>query len=73
MKKVVKSTISYFRLLIKHSQKPYEPTPDHILERTLIPICENMNEIYEGGTRNDAWDLVEGFAKQCKRLPLILP
>ena len=45
-----------------------EPSPEHILKRMLIPICESMNEIYEGGTRNDAWDLIEGFTKQCKRL-----
>jgi hypothetical protein len=68
MKKNVKSTISYFKLLIKHSQKPYEPSPEHILKRMLIPICESMNEICDGGTRNDAWDLVEGFAKECRRL-----
>jgi len=68
MKKNVKSTISYFRLLIKHSQKKYEPSPEHILKRMLIPICESLNEISETGTRNDAWDLVEGFTKECKGL-----
>lgn len=68
MKKNVKSTISYFRLLIKHSQKTYEPSPEHILKRMLIPICESLNETLENGTRNDAWDLVEGFTKECKRL-----
>jgi len=68
VKKNVKSTISYFRLLIKHSQKVYEPSPEHILKRMLIPICESLNEILENGTRNDAWDLVEGFTRECKRL-----
>ena len=68
MKKNVKSTISYFKLLIKHSQKPYEPSPEHILKRMLIPICQSINEIRDSGTRNDACDLVEGFAKECMRL-----
>ena len=34
----------------------------------LIPICESMSEIRDSGTRNDAWNLVEGFAKECRRL-----
>ena len=34
----------------------------------LMPICESLNEIFETGTRNDAWDLVEGFTRECKRL-----
>lgn len=28
MKKHVKSTVSFFRLLIEHSQREYEPSPE---------------------------------------------
>ena len=45
MKKNVKSTISFFRLLIEHSQKDYEPSPGHILKRMLMPLCEHFAEI----------------------------
>lgn len=68
MKKIVKSTISYFELLIRHSQKKYEPSPEHILKRMLIPLCGNLDELVKSGTKNDAWELMEGFSKECKRL-----
>lgn len=42
MKKVVKSTISFFRLLIEHSQREYEPSPEHILKRMLNPFWHNF-------------------------------
>lgn len=68
MKKNVKSTISFFRLLIEHSQRPYEPSPEHILKRMLWPLCRGLSEIVENGTKNDAWDVVEGFARECAKL-----
>ena len=67
MKKNVKSTISFFRLLIEHSQKDYEPSPSHILKRMLVPLCEHFAEIAEKGTKNDAWDVIEGFVQECER------
>lgn len=68
MKKNVKATISFFRLLIEHSQKEYEPSPEHILKRMLIPLCRSFRGIVEKGTKNDAWDVIEGFSKECARL-----
>lgn len=65
MKKIVKSTISFYRLLIEHGQKPYEPSPQHILSRMLIPMCNNFDEIIEKGTKNDTWELINGFSKEC--------
>jgi len=51
VKKNVKATISFFRLLIEHSQKEYEPSPEHILKRMLLPLCRNFSEIAKEGTR----------------------
>ncbi len=68
MKKNVKSTISFYRLLIEHSQRPYEPSPEHILKRMLVPLCHGLTEIVENGTKNDAWEVVEGFAQECQKL-----
>jgi len=68
MKKNVKSTISFFRLLIEHSQKEYEPSPEHILKRMLLPLCRHFSEIVENGTKNDAWNTIEGFLGECKKL-----
>jgi hypothetical protein len=70
MKKVVKSTISFVRLLIEHGQGEYEPSPEHILKRMLRPLCRNLSEIAEKGTKNDAWEIMEGFARECKKAAL---
>ncbi len=68
MKKSVKATISFFRLLIEHSQKEYEPSPEHILKRMLLPLCRNFSEITKEGTKNDAWDAIQGFSQECNKL-----
>ncbi|MFQ5812349.1 MAG: hypothetical protein ACE5I2_04040 [Anaerolineae bacterium] len=70
MKKIVKSTISFFRLLIEHSQREYEPSPEHILKRMLKPLCRNFSEVVEKCTKNDAWEIIEGFARECKKAAL---
>ena len=53
---------------MEHSQKGYEPSPEHILQRMLIPLCAHFHNILEFGTKNDAWEIVEGFSQECKRL-----
>ena len=68
MNKIVKSTISFHRLLIEHSLKPYEPTPQHILKRMLLPLCKHFNEIIDKGTKNDTWNVIKGFSKECEIL-----
>jgi hypothetical protein len=60
--------VSFFRLLIEHSQREYEPSPEHVLRRMLVPLCDHVAEIVQAGTKNDAWDVIEGFARECRRL-----
>ena len=67
MKKAVKSAVSFFRLMMEHSQRDYEPSPRHVLKRMLWPLCDNLSEIAERGTKNDAWEVIEGFARECER------
>ncbi|MEW6095430.1 MAG: hypothetical protein AB1567_02730 [bacterium] len=68
MKKEVKKTISFFEVLINHSQKKYEPSTHHILKRMIIPLCKQFSIIINEGTKNDAWEVISGFAQGCKRI-----
>lgn len=68
MKKNVKSTISFFRLLVEHSQREYEPSPQHVLKRMLLPLCRAFSEIVENGTKNDAWEVIQGFSSECRKV-----
>ncbi len=68
MKKIVKSTISFYRLLIEHSLKPYEPSPQHLLKRMLLPLCEQFNILVKHSTKNDAWNIIQGFSTECQTL-----
>jgi len=45
----------------------YEPSPEHI-KRMLLPLCRNFSEIAKEGTKNDAWDAIQGFSQECRRL-----
>jgi hypothetical protein len=67
VKKAAKSSVSLFRLLIQHSERDYEPSPSHILKRMLKPLCRNLAKIVEGGTKNDAWNVIEGFLRECEK------
>jgi len=55
-------------VLADHSLRPYEPSPEHILRRMIIPLCEDVRLIIERGTRNDSWDLLQGVSKECGRI-----
>jgi len=68
VKKNVKSAVSFFRLLVEHSQRPYEPSPEHVLKRMLLPLCDHLTEIVKEGTKNDTWDAIEGFVSECHPL-----
>jgi len=68
VKKIVKSTISFYRLLLEHSLRPYEPSPQHVLKRMLLPLCRNFSILPERGTKNDCWELIQGFADECEAL-----
>jgi len=60
--------MGHFRVLVDHSLKPYEPSPDHILERMIVPLCQDFARIRKKGTKNDAWMLLQGFEIECNRL-----
>ncbi|MFQ6126996.1 MAG: hypothetical protein ACE5R6_20665 [Candidatus Heimdallarchaeota archaeon] len=68
MKRVVARGIGHFRILIDHSIRPYEPSPDHLLERMIIPLCQDFARILKKGTKNDTWMLFQGFEKECARV-----
>lgn len=68
MKNVVKDTIGHFEVLVKHSQRPYEPSPAHVLKRMVYPLCRDFSKLLAEGTRNDAWEAIEGFSKVCRRI-----
>jgi len=51
VKKNVKSAASFFRLLVEHSQRPYEPSPEHVLKRMLLPLCDHLTEIVKEAPR----------------------
>jgi len=68
VKKNVKATVSLFRVLIEHSQKEYEPSPEHVLKRMLLPLCRHFSWIADKGTKNDARDAIQGFSKECRNL-----
>ncbi|MFH1563312.1 MAG: hypothetical protein ABIF11_07865 [Nitrospirota bacterium] len=70
MKKEIKKTISLFEILIKHSQKEYEPSPQHILKRMVVPLCKQFSIIINEGTKNDTWEIIEGFSQECKKISM---
>lgn len=67
MKKVVKDTVGHFEVLVDHSQRAYEPSPTHVLKRLVRPLCRDFERIIDKGTKNDAWDAIEGFLAVCER------
>ena len=54
MKQIVKRTIGHFGVLIDHTLRPYEPSPEHVLERMVYPLCRDMHDVLDRGTKNDA-------------------
>ena len=65
MKKFVKDAIGDFRVLLDHSYRDYEVSPPHILKRIVLPFCEDITKVLEKGTKNDAQQVLEGFAAEC--------
>jgi hypothetical protein len=68
MKPFVKDCIGHFDVLLQHSQRPYEPQPIHILKRMVKPLCQDFQKLLADGTRNDAWEVIEGFSALCQKL-----
>lgn len=67
---VQKDVIGDFRVLLNHSYRPYDVSPSHVLKRIVLPMCEDIAVLLEKGTRNDAWQTLEGFATECRKAAL---
>jgi len=50
MKLMVKRTIGHFRVLIDHCRRRREPSPEHVLERMVNPLCRDFSHILLKGT-----------------------
>lgn len=68
MNRIVKRTLGHFKILIEHSLRPYEPTPQHILKRMIMPICQDVRTMQTKGTKNDSWDFLQGLGEECKAI-----
>ncbi len=66
MNKIVKRALGHFKVLIEHSLRPYEPSPEHILKRMVKPLCQDVSAMQKKGTRNDSWEFLQGLAEACR-------
>lgn len=67
MKPEVKRAIGHFAVLVDHSLRPYEPAPQHVLHRMIRPLCRDVGEVLQHGTKNDAWQILVGIVEDCRR------
>lgn len=63
----MKRAIGHYGALLEHSLKRHEPSPEHILKRLVISLCQDFNYILQEGTKNDAWIALEGFSRECSK------
>lgn len=68
MKQTVKRAIGHFGVLVDHALKPYEPSPEHVLQRMVRPLCQDIHNVLNEGTKNDAWEVLAGFSRECGRI-----
>ncbi len=68
MKNFVKDTVGHFTVLIDHATREYEPSPEHILKRMILPLCHDFATVLRKGTKNDARQVIEGFSRACQDL-----
>jgi len=66
-KPFVKDAAGHFRSLIAHSLREHEPSHEHILERLIRPLCEDISRILDEGTAADAKEAAELVTKECER------
>ena len=64
---IVKRLIGHFSNLAEHALRPYEPSPSHLKNRLLFPICEDLSDLLEKGTKNDYEQALEGISNICKK------
>lgn len=55
MKQMVKETVGRFRALLDRATREYEPSPEHVLKRLIRPLCRDLEQLQDEGTKNDAW------------------
>ncbi len=68
MKPQVKRAIGHFRVLVDHALHDREPSPEHVLQRMVAPLCQDIHDVLAVGTKNDAWEVLEGLAQECRRI-----
>ncbi|MFV9645839.1 MAG: hypothetical protein ACNYWU_08465 [Desulfobacterales bacterium] len=61
---MVKKTVGHFRVLLDHCRRRREPSPEHVLERMVNPLCDDFSRVLLKGTKNDAWQMIEGLGLQ---------
>ncbi len=67
MKLMVKKTVGHFRVLLDHCRRRREPSPEHVLERMVNPLCDDFSRVLLKGTKNDAWQMIEGLVTECQK------
>ena len=67
MKLMVKRTVGHFRVFIDHCKRRREPSPEHVLDRMVNPLCQDFSQILLQGTKNDAWQMIEGLVTECQK------
>ena len=65
MKQIVKRAIGHFGVLVDHALKPYESSPKHVLKRMVSPLCQDIRDVLDKGTKNDALEALAGFSREC--------
>ena len=70
LKKISKDVVAIFKVLLDHSTRDYEPSPTHVLKRMVRPLCRELELVMQKGTKNEAWDILEGFSKTCKTMKI---
>lgn len=68
MKQTVKETIGHFKVLLDHATRQYEPSAEHVLKRLIRPLCRDLKQVQDAGTKNDGWQIIEGFSTACAKL-----
>ena len=67
---IVKRTVGHYLNLVEHSLREYEPNPKHALQRLVMPLCEDFQDLMNAdGTRRDMEKILRGFLEHCKHIP----